>query len=247
MTNKLITNHNWGMLKGIPVINTSALDNPFCLKMSKSGKFVCSYCYSIKTTIPKSPNNIRCRNSWKRNRELLSKKILKYEELPMVIRFRQNDKLIPHLVVRLNSQGELINETHYINFINLCRKNLYTTFVLYTKRVDIISKYGKKEIPKDHHLYNRLREVDNLVLIYSQPIINKLEDRIPDHFDKVFTVLTKEFSESNNIAINCIKKCIDCRKCYGKDNGFSKIYDQIKGTKINWKEFDILLEKHNNS
>jgi hypothetical protein len=242
---KLISNHNWGMLEDIPVINTSAIDNPFCLSMSKKENVICSYCYSLKTTIPKNPNNVRCRRKWKEIGELFSQEILSYKDIPYVPKFRDNNKLSPIFFVRLNSQGELINETHYINYIKLCRKNLYTDFILYTKRIDIISKFGKKEIPKTHHLYDRLREVENLILIYSQPKINKILQFIPEHFDKIFIVFTEDYAEKNNILINCEHKCLKCHKCYYKNNGITQINDILKGTKINWDEYNQILSSSN--
>ena len=155
-------NHSWGKLRGLPNLPTSAIDNPFCLKMSQSGKnIICSHCYSIKTVIPNSPNNKRCRNAWKRNGNILSSMRIPFEDIPKVPRYRKNGELIPHPFIRCSNQGELINDFHYINIIQICRKNPDTTFILYTKRIDIIAKYWKKEYLKSHPLYNELNEVNN--------------------------------------------------------------------------------------
>lgn len=69
-------NHSYGKMKELPNLPTSSIDNLFCLKMSQSGKeIICHYCYSIKTTIPNSPNNIRCRKAHKKERYSLHSEI----------------------------------------------------------------------------------------------------------------------------------------------------------------------------
>jgi hypothetical protein len=56
-----------------------------------------------------------------------------------------------------------------------------------------------------------------MVLIYSDPIING-NNELPEGFDKVFTVYTKQYVKENNIDINCGgKKCKDCLLCYVGD------------------------------
>jgi len=231
---KLISNHNWGKLEGMPVINTSPIDNIFCLRMAQSGKdIICSRCYSIKTTIPNSPNNKRCRNAWKRNGKILSESIIPYGELPKIKEriVKRNNKQIKVKYVRCSSHGELLNDTHYLNILNIAKKNPTITFVLWSKRVDIIKKHLDKKR-------------DNVILIYSEPRINCENPKIPDGFDKMFVIYEERVAKRLNIDITCgAKKCIECLKCYRK-NGIIQINEIVKGTPIDWANvFSLLIRE----
>ncbi len=214
-------------MEGIHVINSSPIDNSFCRKMSQAkGNVVCKYCYSIKTTIPNSPNNIRCQNAWKRIGDLLSSRILDYNELPFS---KNRDKIFPY--VRLSSHEELINGTHYLNLLNIVEKNPLTIFVLWTKRLDIIKKFGRHDL-------------SNLILLFSQPSFNVIDPKIPIPFDKTFSVYTIQFATENDIKINCHisknAKCINCLKCFQLNN-VSHINELLKGSPLNWRDITILL------
>ena len=52
--------------------------------------------------------------------------------------------LLDRSIARFHSHGELINETHLINLVNIALHNPHCNFALWTKRFDIISKYFKK-------------------------------------------------------------------------------------------------------
>ena len=230
----IISNHNWGKLEGMPVINTSPIDNIFCLRMAQSGKdIICSRCYSIKTTIPNSPNNKRCRNAWRENGKLLSESVIPFGDLPIIkpkVKIR-NGKQVHLKYVRCSSHGELLNETHYLNILNIAKKNPLITFVLWSKRADIIKKYGKKG-------------VKNIILIYSEPRINCESPKVPNGFDKVFVIYEERVAKRLNINVNCgAKKCIECLKCY-KLNGINQINEIVKGSPIDWANvFSLLIRE----
>ena len=182
-------------LEGIDSINTNTLTNDFCQKMwhSKNESVICRHCYSIYrlSCIRKS-----CQKKYQQNSEVLSGGVLPLEELP-----RLNYRWF-----RFNSHGELINKTHLINLINICKVNLGTIFALWTKRKELIKD---ADIP------------DNLILIYSNPFINTIAER-PDKFHKTFNV----FNEPANS--NCGGLCRECMACYEKDSGVDVIIEQIK-------------------
>ena len=228
---KIISNHNWGKLKGMPVINTSPIDNIFCLRMAQSGKdIICSRCYSIKTTIPNNPNNKRCRSAWKQNGKLLSESIIPFGELPRIkVRtINSNGNKISVKYVRCSSHGELINDTHYLNILNIAKKNPEITFVMWSKRADIIKEHGDKKR-------------GNIILIYSEPKINCKSPKIPEGFDKVFVIYEEAVAKRRGVDINCgAKKCIECLKCYNR-NGINQINEIVKGTPIDWANVVSLL------
>ena len=126
-----ITKKMTGKLNGISSINTDPFSNPFCMAMSASNSSICSMCYSQKML---KAYRKGCQKPWKENGEILSSSILSMDELP----------IISKPIFRLSAHGEIINETMYINYLNLIAKNPGTTFTLWTKRKDIVSTIGKK-------------------------------------------------------------------------------------------------------
>ena len=174
-----------GKLKDIPAINTNPIGNKFCDKMSKDPNSICAHCYSRRMLLTYRSN---CGDAWGKNQEALSKNILTKEEIPFV-----NNSFF-----RYHGHGELVNEKHFINFILIAKHNPHCTFALWTKRKDIIKKQSEN-IPK------------NLILIYSEPKMNKTHNYVPKHFDKVFSVFDKTYVKQNNIVTNC--DGVDCRKC----------------------------------
>jgi hypothetical protein len=142
-----------------------------------------------------------CVPPFQNNSEIFSSSILSEKELPSI-----KDKYF-----RLHSHGELINDIHLINFVNIAKKNPNTMFALWTKRKDLINKF-KGEFP------------ENLILIYSSLKMNKIE-KLPNHFHKVFTVFDKENADSSHI--NCKQKCSECYICYTK-NDITYVNEHLK-------------------
>lgn len=174
-----------GKIEGINSINTNSLNNPYCIQMSKNKDSICSKCYSNRSLKFRT----FLKQSLEKNDICLSETKLKLSEIP----------IINALYFRFNSFGELINKIHYYNLIQICKKNPLTTFSLWSKRKDLILVYKQ---PK------------NLILIYSELLINSLNKEIPEGFDKMFSVFTKSFAKENKIRINCKNSCINCLKCY---------------------------------
>ena len=190
-----------GKLEGIPALNTSPLNNAFCQKMSNSkGNSICKSCYSINMlkTFRKS-----CDEPFRKYGEFLSDDIHPAKYLP---------KPPNALYIRFSAHGELINVNHTVNLFQICNNSPNTTFTLWTKRYNLvwraIKHYGK---PK------------NLILIYSAVGVDQVNKRLPMHFDKVFIVQSKKDSKTN-----CFGKCIDCLKCYTREDTTTHIYEEIK-------------------
>ena len=138
-----------GKLQDIRSINTNTLTNAFCMKQVKNKNSICSFCYSDKMLRTMRKN---CVPSWQHNSDLLSKVIIQTELLPTIL----------DAFFRFSSHGELINDIHLINLINITNKNPHCTFTLWTKRKDIINK-----------VFKTMNKPKNLILIFSNSQLNK--------------------------------------------------------------------------
>lgn len=187
-----------GKLIGIPALNTDTTSNKYCIKMSKTDT-ICGSCYSWNMLKTFRKNAVP---SFKRNSKFLSAEV------------HDPKYLLPvsSIIARFNGHGEIINEAHFINIINICKNQPNTTFTLWTKRKDIINKVCKDyKLPK------------NLIMIYSNPVINTIMKKVPKHFHKVFNNVT-----NNSDKINCIGKCIECLKCYNLKDKTEQIIEVVK-------------------
>ena len=151
------------------------------------------------------------------NSELLCGSILSADAFPVI-----NTATRFYKYFRLEAFGDLINETHAINYFTFCRLNPETRFTLWTKNPVFIHK----AITSGHN------KPENITIIYSSPYLNKAAKQcIFDIFpfiDKIFTVYSKEEAKAENININCgAKKCADCLICYAK-NGIKEVNELLK-------------------
>ena len=99
-----------GKLQNIRSINTNTLTNEFCIKQNKNKNSICNSCYSVNMLKTMRKN---CVPSWEHNSDLLSKVIIQNELLPTIL----------DAFFRFSSHGELINNIHLINLINITNKN----------------------------------------------------------------------------------------------------------------------------
>jgi len=202
MNDKLKISEMSGKMKGIPAINTNPLSNSFCKKMSssKAQGIICKDCYSCAMLKAYRKN---CVPAFERNTQMLKVQMAE-EKLPV---FKKND------IVRLHAHGELINQAHMKNFMRTAEKNPKITFSLYTKRSDIVNKVlDKSEKP------------NNMIIVYSNPLVDKPITTVPKNFNKVFNVCRDEHMDK----INCgARDCNTCRKCY-KMNEAKIIYEKVK-------------------
>jgi len=157
-----ITKRMTGKMEGMISLNTSSLNNKFCIAMSKKD-IICSKCYSNRMLkMYKTADG-----AFQHNGRLLSEG--KLEDLPQ----------FNAAFVRFNAFGELINDTHLYNLVRICNANPQTTFTLWTKKKGIVAKilaqYGKP---------------NNMLLVYSSEGVG-VRELLPLYFDKVFTVYDK--------------------------------------------------------
>jgi len=175
-----------GKLVEIPAINTNTLTNEFCQKMHSScEKCICWDCYSFAMLEGSRKN---CQPAWQLNSEILSGGLLGYP-LPQ----------FNSLYVRFDGHGELINETHFINYLLITEHNPKSTFSLFTKRHKLVKR-----------VLETRKKPQNLILVYSNPIVDRITDKKPQYFNKVFNTTTEKSTRDNCTG----RKCIECLACY---------------------------------
>ena len=193
-----------GKLKGLRAISTNTITNPFCIKMSSTKKenIICGKCYSVSMLKTYRKNMQDC---LQHNSELLSGSIIQYRHLPFII----------DAYIRIDAHGELINDIHLLNLYRLADKNPHTTFAIWSKRKDIVNSVNKtRETPP------------NVILIFSNAIIDNVSYSPPKHFHKVFNNVTDTHKEKEQ---NCTGQiCIDCMACYKHDSGINVIIEAEK-------------------
>ena len=178
-----------GKLDGFQAISTNTVTNDYCIKQNakNDNNNICKHCYS-HTMLKSYRKNMQ--PSLQRNSDLLSDRILDKTELPTIL----------NAFFRFNAHGELINETHLINLVNIALHNPHCNFALWSKRYDIISKYFK-----DHD------KPKNLILIFS----NNILQNVPKYFDKTFNNVHEDLEQDKQ---NCTgQQCKSCLLCYKTD------------------------------
>ena len=192
-----------GKLDGFKAISTNTITNEYCIKQNAIDKEdnICKHCYS-HTMLKSYRKNMQ--PSLQRNSDLLSNRILNINELPLIL----------DAFFRYDAHGELINETHLINLVNIAFNNPHCNFALWTKRNDIIAKYFKNN-----------DKPGNLILVFSNPKISNVMKNPPKYFDKTFNnVLEHEFVEQQNCTG---QQCKNCLLCY-KHNDVKTIVEKVK-------------------
>lgn len=190
-----------GKLQGVPALNTSPLDNPFCEKMAKNENTVCSHCYSQRMLRGIRKN---CRPAWKANGTILSEEILTVEEIKSL----KIEKLAINGIFRFSAHGELHNWKHAYNCIKITLLYPNVMFAIWTKRPELFKL-----------VFDTIEKPENLIVIYSNanldaPVPLVAIQAIHPFVDKVFSVVSNGFPAD----INCgAKKCSDCKLCYSKD------------------------------
>ena len=187
-----------GKMAGMTVITSACTTNPHCEKLAQIKGSICEHCYAMRgLSYMRGP-----REAYVKNGELLSAGIIPTRELPF----------INATYCRLESHGDIINETHLENYMRICRHNPQTTFVLWTKMYNLVYNYFKNhKAPK------------NFVLVISSLKVNQPMGEMLTRFKelglkrvKLFTVYDKPYlKEHPEVPIQCHgKNCLKCLCCY---------------------------------
>tara|TARA_R100001129_G_scaffold73638_1_gene50189 strand:+ start:377 stop:1078 length:702 start_codon:yes stop_codon:yes gene_type:complete len=203
-----------GKLYKFKAIGSNTTKNKFCfdrytqavIKNKKAGEVVdiCGVCYSQKSLSGFRKNNQKALDK----NVVFAEKLLTENDLKQIFilesyyRFDHHGELLTELC---DEKGNITKKfgrfTMIENFCRIAEYNPHCNFALWTKRKDIISQFFKtRKKPK------------NLILVYSNLVVNKVIRKIPLHFDKVFNNVKKDcFVEEQNCTG---QKCIECLRCY---------------------------------
>ena len=197
-----ITKRMTGKMEHMQSLSSGFSDS--CYVRSNMPDSPCYGCYSIR--MMKRYKNAKDR--FQKNTDAMNNVLLPSVALPR----------INASIFRFNAHGEIDNVIHARNFLRIAKHNPRTQFTLWTHDPKKVIAAIKEEGGKP----------DNLILIYSSQKLNKI-DKLPMHFDKVFTCYTKDYIKNNTVDINCgEKKCFDCMTCYDKDNKTVQINELMK-------------------
>ena len=213
-----------GKLEGFQAISVNTVTNKFCQDMhtSKRDDIICKKCYSFKTLKSKRFGN-NLEKALQRNSDLLSKP-LDTDNIDLFINAAYH---------RFDAHGELINRTHFENLILIAQYNPRCNFALWTKRRDIVNLV-KRDMQQDNTPFPH-----NLILVWSNPIVDDVHWQPPTNFDYVFNNVTEEpievtfltdFRDADSSVYTkpalpdvhykpCTgQKCKDCLNCYDFGN-----------------------------
>lgn len=223
-------------------ISTNPFENTFCNAMyvmgcyseldSNAHEIVCGHCYSIQQLTIRGPKTAA---PYTHNGKVLASSIMCEGSIP---------EFLPGEAIRWNANGELLNEIHFANILNISEYNPKTEMVLFTKRHKVCDNVFKcRDKP------------DNLTIIYSNPYLDapiSFEDHNLDfdsrnllpsessyeYIDGIFNVVKNidrnEYAhllkEGQTKPVMCAQSCIDCYACYMRKRKFVVVEDLKPGT-----------------
>lgn len=196
-----------GKMLHIPSISSNTLLNPNCNRYRTIAGSICEKCYA-KNTLSRYKS---VRDNASDNYNLLTSGILDLDLLP-----KFDSRLTK--IVRLESFGDIANEYHLINFVNICNLSSDVTFVLWTKNPHIVKA-----------VFDNMPKPENLIIIQSSLFMNEVIERANEYIDKVFVVWSsEEKANENGCTINCgSRDCFGCLRCYANHN-YEVIHELLK-------------------
>ena len=219
-----------GKLKDFQAISVNTVSNTFCQVMhnTKRDDIICRKCYSFATLESKRFGS-NLEKALQRNSDILYKPLDK-NCLPF----------INAAYFRFNAHGELINHVHFKNLILIAKHNPHCKFALWTKRKDIV-RLVKRDMKQNSDEFP-----NNLILVWSNPIVDDVHWSPPEGFDYVFNNVTSDEVDvmykdwltgkyamtTNAVADKHYKpctgqKCKDCLNCY-EFHGNPCIIEKVK-------------------
>jgi len=190
-----ITTGHTGKMTGFSSLSTSPLVNTFCQARSKCKGTICSHCYAMRMQKMYSELD----RVLVKNHEVLTSRVIPADKWP----------ILNVLMFRLESFGDVQNDTQLLNYLNFCKRNPRVQFTIWTKNPAIFKR-----------VFAAVRKPKNLIVIISSPYVNKAANIKNYPFaDKVFTVYEKEYAQARKIAINCgAHSCATCQRCYNRND-----------------------------
>ena len=187
-----ITKHD-GKLEGVQSLSTCSLPNPLCQLRMRNQNSVCYHCYV---------------QNYLYRRSLIAHLLINYERLTAEIIAVER---LPHfysMLGRIESFGDIFNETQGINYVHTIEKNAGTAFAIWSKNPGIWRK-----------VFLNVGKPRNTSFVLSSSQLNVpavVPELFEDFVDAVFTVYSLAYLlEHRNVPIHCgFSKCLKCQICY---------------------------------
>lgn len=199
-----VSYHDSGKIEGLFSCDSSCHGCTFCQRMMEAGKqnpdIICNYCYDCKLE-----------NRWKNvlNRHGLNMRIMSSVDFSI-----EELSILPiNGMCRINSSGDIENDTHARNMVRLAYAFPDIRFALWAKNVPAVeAAFDESGKPRN------MKFIQSSPVIGARMILNK-------YADNTFTVYRKDQIEqalaTGSMECNG-RKCKDCGfKCY-KANGWKK-------------------------
>lgn len=194
------TKHSGKMLN-VFSLSTDINSNPICRGRQKIEGSICSKCFAARMFNDLIGRYRSVNRAFKRNTEILTKRLLKDNEIPRI-----NPERVP--IFRFEAYGDLMNVIQVLNYFKICYKNPAVAFALWTKNPGFLIK-ALKVAPKPANL---------------QIVLSSMNLNSPAHaerfsfVDKVFTVYDDDTIKRDRVNINCgARSCMGCQLCYRKN------------------------------
>lgn len=197
-----LTEHE-GKLEGLQSLSTCSFVNPFCLKRMENKDSVCYHCYV---------QNYRYRRS------LIAHLVINFQRLTTSLIEVELLPVFYTMLGRIESFGDVFNETQAENYIRTIEKNTGTQFAIWSKNLAIW-----------HRVFKRIGIPTNMSFVASSERTNE-PYVVPEEYkyfvNAVFTVYSlKYLMEHPDVPIHCgFSKCINCQMCYRSRNAGRIIY-----------------------
>lgn len=185
--------HNSGKVIGTTTLDSSAHNCIFCEKMQKAAEknpdHICNKCYDKKN---------ESYRKYIKNRHTLNLLIMSSVRFTV----KELSRLTVTNIIRINSSGDIENQIHAENMVNVAYAFPWARVGLWTK--------NKKDVTA---AIDKLGKPENLILVQSSPIKGRPARRAK-YFDYVFTVYPdKESTEKAIAAGACSCNGKECRAC----------------------------------
>ena len=218
-------------------LSTNCNANQICRQRAKIAGSICSHCFAASTLSHyTSLDENTLSNFWILTTSELSNSDCEKIALEIVSACRKKGT---H-EFRLESFGDLANELHAMNYLNILfalyriskRENYKVICGWWTKNVNLlIAAYDK--LDRDHK--SAFHKVCHLLIssmFCNQPIAEAEKAEIERQLEmpvSVFTVYEPDFIQKNDIAINCgARSCRSCKRCYSLSHKGEHIREELK-------------------
>ena len=201
-------------LAGIKSISTSCLDNEGCIARMNDCTSICHFCYA---------GTQQDRQHGLQEHNIINGIILRNIAIPVEV-FRLVLPFVNERFVRIESFGDVSNETQVKNYLSIMQAFPCTQFAAWTKVIFLWVK-----------CFEQYSKPDNLSFVVSSCHVNlilSLPEKILKWIDHVFTVFDEKTVKKGKVKINCGgRSCMECikagKRCYFRGTDF-QIFEEKK-------------------